>query len=329
MAGNSFTFNFQLSVDADASAAVVETPASGITQHSSARMTNKKNESNFIFLVGVEKMMRDKMSQQIDSDVALTPNGGEGRCNVDALYKVCSPGGNCGTVGHGIYDELKKQSTDIIPGTYEGGLKVWECSLDLCRYLRKHELKPDFAMELGCGHGLPGCLMLRSGAKVLFSDFNDFVLKDVTVTNICLNTKQLPLEQVAKSVVLGAGDWMEMSKCVRENEHEFEALPSNGRFDLVLAAETTYTTEACEDTALLLSKHLIPVHGIALVATKRYYFGCGGGSDVFRKAAATHRVILGGQGYGLIVETAETFDSGSGNIRELLEVRLQPENRPI
>jgi hypothetical protein len=24
---------------------------------------------------------------------------------------------------------------DVIPGLYEGGLKVWECSLDLCRFL--------------------------------------------------------------------------------------------------------------------------------------------------------------------------------------------------
>ena len=43
-----------------------------------------------------------------------------------------------------------------------------------------------FAHERGCGHGLPGCLLFRMGiqsgchTKVLFADFNDFVVKGVT-----------------------------------------------------------------------------------------------------------------------------------------------------
>ena len=27
------------------------------------------------------------------------------------------------------------KSHDVVPGVYEGGLKVWECSIDMCRYL--------------------------------------------------------------------------------------------------------------------------------------------------------------------------------------------------
>jgi hypothetical protein len=30
---------------------------------------------------------------------------------------------------------LAQKNTDIIPGKYEGGLKVWECRIDLCNYL--------------------------------------------------------------------------------------------------------------------------------------------------------------------------------------------------
>ena len=26
-------------------------------------------------------------------------------------------------------------ASDLLPGTYEGGFKLWECSLDLCKYL--------------------------------------------------------------------------------------------------------------------------------------------------------------------------------------------------
>ena len=31
--------------------------------------------------------------------------------------------------------------TDLIPGVYEGGLKVWECSLDLCRHLAEEMVR--------------------------------------------------------------------------------------------------------------------------------------------------------------------------------------------
>ena len=36
------------------------------------------------------------------------------------------------------------QQTDIIPGVYEGGLKTWECSIDLVKYLSE---QPNEAFE--------------------------------------------------------------------------------------------------------------------------------------------------------------------------------------
>lgn len=46
-------------------------------------------------------------------------------------------------------------ASDLVPGAYEGGFKLWECSLDLCRYLLT-EYKADPALvlsapELACG----------------------------------------------------------------------------------------------------------------------------------------------------------------------------------
>jgi predicted nicotinamide N-methyase len=303
-----FSFNFQF--DGQAAA-----PPLAVVAKSKPAERNRK----FAFLERVQEMMNDK--KNLNSNVILTLADGSSLRKV--LPRIQSD--------NGMYNELEKQGTDIIPGTYEGGLKVWECSLDLCRYIAKHTtLKPKFAMELGCGHGLPLCLILRNGlkeggTKAFFADFNDFVLKDVTMANIILNTEGHSAEKIAQSVVLGAGDWLAMSEQLQGKTHTATAgkLPDNGRFDLILAAETTYTAEAAEETALLLSRHLA-LDGIGLVATKRYYFGCGGGSDAFRTATAACPVSIEGRSYSLLVESVEVFDDGSGNIRELLKAVLEP-----
>ena len=56
-------------------------------------------------------------------------------------------------------------SKDIIPGVYEGGLKVWECTIDLLKYIVSHSdlIKNKHILELGCGHGLIGIGALKLG----------------------------------------------------------------------------------------------------------------------------------------------------------------------
>jgi hypothetical protein len=68
--------------------------------------------------------------------------------------------------------------SDLIPGVYEGGLKTWECSIDLVQYLMhvKREFN-NFAgfdvLELGCGSALPGlfCLFHTAAKRVSFQDY--------------------------------------------------------------------------------------------------------------------------------------------------------------
>ncbi|KAL3797385.1 hypothetical protein HJC23_010511 [Cyclotella cryptica] len=280
---------------------------------------------------------------------------------------------------------LSDETTDLIPGVYEGGLKVWECSVDLCRFLasiieqicsRKGmdiDTQDDFnndhmgdlefvrqavsrsitrgglTMELGCGHGLPGCLILRESIRktlsnnshssehdsvVLFSDFNDFVLQYATIPNAQINVSGLrscdgvgldeviAAQSLLMSSVFSGGDWMGLSHKISSGSLEW-VTDTDGRFDLILAAETTYTIESCNDTAFLMLKHLKIDSGVGLVATKRFYFGVGGGTDMFTKAAKTLSAssVKPFSHHRLVVRTIRSYDTGNANIRDLLEVR--------
>ena len=57
-----------------------------------------------------------------------------------------------------------------VTGVYEGGLKIWECSIDLATFLTS---SIDFdvvgkkakVLELGCGAGIPGIVAKHLGAE--------------------------------------------------------------------------------------------------------------------------------------------------------------------
>ena len=79
-----------------------------------------------------------------------------------------------GVLIHRIVPAVDGES-DLVPGQYEGGLKVWECSVDLLDFfLRSPELHGlSNVLELGCGSGLPGIAALMKGSRpVVFTDFN-------------------------------------------------------------------------------------------------------------------------------------------------------------
>ncbi len=298
-------------------------------------------------------------------------------------------------------DEISRQSieknqTDLIPGCYEGGLKVWECSIDLCSYLLEqiHNSNNNNSssnsnsnssdvqgalsnggstLELGCGHGMPAIMILKeiilrrkkkcvnmnnqSCPKVIFTDYNGFVLRDVTLPNIILNTmatistmtSSLDNEKVnrnndpdtpptmsdlEKNFSLIAGDWLELSRQIKANANvnanttnpfpKLDKIPPDGKFDLILASETTYTSKYAQDTAYLLVNHLKPNTGVGLVATKRYYFGVGGGSDAFLDACKSVSKTSIDNDYCLTVEILRQYDDGKSNIRDLWKVRYIP-----
>ncbi|PVD30747.1 hypothetical protein C0Q70_10022 [Pomacea canaliculata] len=65
--------------------------------------------------------------------------------------------------------------SDLEAGKYEGGLKLWECAVDLCQYLEECDISMPgcSVLELGCGGGLPGILAAKMGADIVH--FQDFV----------------------------------------------------------------------------------------------------------------------------------------------------------
>ena len=242
-------------------------------------------------------------------------------------------------------DEILESSNDLVPGVYEGGLKVWESSVDLVRYMHDDKesalpwmvsgavetgnaATPIRCLELGCGHGLPSCYILQQAARkgmlenieVFATDYNDYVLKDALMSNIVLNMAELDInsDNLARSIKMGSGDWFGLlhddTNGIGSNMH---------KFDWIAATETLYTVEAAQETALLISRLLRPETGQAWVASKRYYFGVGGGVDAFREAASAVAVPVDGISYKLEVEVVRVYDSGKANIRELLRVWLK------
>jgi methylase of polypeptide subunit release factors len=104
------------------------------------------------------------------------------------------------------------KTSDIISGVYEGGNKVWECSVDLAVLLlqKKYQL-PNPAtgrvIELGCGHGFPGIAALQLGYQhVFFSDLNSEVIDGVTWPNVYLNC-----QSAIPRVSCYSGDWEALS----------------------------------------------------------------------------------------------------------------------
>ncbi|KAG6840316.1 hypothetical protein C0991_007466 [Blastosporella zonata] len=90
--------------------------------------------------------------------------------------------------------------SDLVPGVYEGGLKTWECSVDLAGSLvgLGSQLDPrgKRILEVGCGTALPSMFLLRQlllsppgdaiETEIHLQDYNASVLELVSFPNILL-----------------------------------------------------------------------------------------------------------------------------------------------
>jgi SAM-dependent methyltransferase len=208
--------------------------------------------------------------------------------------------------------------TDVESGVYEGGFKLWECSLDVARYLATQGAgglsQVRSVLDLGCGHGVPGVaaalIARRHGLcppRLCFQDLNREVLLRLTAPNLALNA----LNNTEARLV--AGDWRALST---GPGGLLSSDAPDGRFDLVLTAETVYSEEAFSVLHDVLASVLAP-RGRVLLAAKRFYFGVGGGARGFCELVAARGVLR--------VTPLAAFEDGSSNIRDLVELtRIAP-----
>jgi predicted nicotinamide N-methyase len=119
----------------------------------------------------------------------------------------------------------------LVSGVYEGGLKIWECSIDLVNYLVSHPemVKDKRVLEIGCGQGLPGivCLTQLGASQVTLQDYNQEVLDKATKQTVSLNLTSP--DQSSKCSFLG-GSW----------EHLSTLDSLKNQFDIILMTETLY-----------------------------------------------------------------------------------------
>jgi len=199
-------------------------------------------------------------------------------------------------------------STDLAPGIYEGGFKVWECSLDLAKFIAgqaDEQWRGLTVLEIGCGHGLPGLVALRKGAAVHFQDYNLEVLERVTWPNVRLNVPSVEIGIERRIPRLISGDWSALRSWMVEGQQSY---------DRIITAETIYSLESMRSLFELIKAVLAP-NGIAYVAAKTYYFGVGGSTLKFKQLV---------RNCGFECTEVAVVRDGTSNFREILCI-LRPQ----
>ena len=186
----------------------------------------------------------------------------------------------------------ESHNSDLVPGVYEGGLKVWECTYDLLEYLETIDLdwKHCQVLDLGCGVGLLGVYaLLRGAVSVDFQDYNKEVLMSLTVPNILMNvTKNVSQEfteynQVINKCTFFAGNWSNFDTILKQK-------PVVDKYDIILTSETIYSTESQHKLIKIFQSSLSPT-GVVLLAAKSHYFGVGGSVVVFSELVHESKIF--------------------------------------
>ncbi|PIL35683.1 hypothetical protein GSI_02413 [Ganoderma sinense ZZ0214-1] len=134
----------------------------------------------------------------------------------DARFQLISADHGAGMETRPSEVEFIDAPSDLVPGVYEGGLKTWECSLDLVACLSSiygsqiaKALQRKRILELGCGTAAPSLYLIHSifsaepstdaRVQVHLQDYNELVLRLVTLPNIILSWYMSPASSKYRS----------------------------------------------------------------------------------------------------------------------------------
>ncbi|KAG2039172.1 hypothetical protein BDR03DRAFT_991870 [Suillus americanus] len=210
--------------------------------------------------------------------------------------------------------------SDLVPLVYEGGLKTWECSLDLASYLdgisSQFDVSGKRVLEIGCGTSIPSLYILhrifssppsQNQTHIHLQDYNASVLELVTIPNIILTWYLSKAAEAYRKSEEWADPPLELniSESLKDTFHQslttygvhlrffsgswdtFDLQTSGGSYNLVLTSETIYRMESLPNLAAIMrgacnAEGSKDVHDyLCLVAAKVLYFGVGGGVAEF------------------------------------------------
>jgi len=279
----SFKFNFMGSDCAE--------PALADTRQANCSMDKLVNEHSSMVCLNIEEAMDLWKSQLKQGSFIIRDVNPTANCTLHFIRPCRSAAMLIDEQDAERNQSILNDDADIITQVYEGGLKVWEASVDLVRFLLENQnvVANCNVLELGCGVGLPGiCASICGAERVTFQDFNNFVLIQATAPTLLLNhaMKDQKRDENSAQKLLSQSDLLATlleQSFVEVDKYQFVAgdwsavnATLQTKFDVILTAETIYSTDYYERLHRLL-QHALKPGGRVYVSSKSYYFGVGGG----------------------------------------------------
>ncbi|KAG8216363.1 hypothetical protein J3R82DRAFT_6444 [Butyriboletus roseoflavus] len=242
--------------------------------------------------------------------------------------------------------------SDLVPLVYEGGLKTWECSLDLAGCLgcdgHAANAKGQRVLELGCGTAIPTLCILQeilsspptgdTETHIHLQDYNASVLQLVTMPNVLLTWYTSPAANAYRISEADASEDVDselhitpkLLHAFKTSLHDhgvrlrffsgswdtFDLRHTGGSYHLVFTSETIYHPSSLPSLVRIMRDACSEHEYLCLVAAKTIYFGVGGGVAEFVRCV---RSIAGERGNGGQVETI--WEKSTGVSRKVMRVR--------
>lgn len=200
----------------------------------------------------------------------------------------------------------------------------WECAQDLAACVERQvsdeaglfspilKLDPPSISiaELGCGRGAPTCALLVALDRVGFPGAVSATFQDMDESTIESVTKPFVESELVKLSIA-----FRSRLTIKFKFSTWDALdiPRESQ-DIILSSECIYRGDLFASHAGVLTRALSP-NGIAVIAGKRYYFGCGGGTIEFSEYLLSQSAERGWK-----IDLVSVFEDGMSNTREIISV---------